>query len=71
VPKDGSLVELYESSDLPPIHAFWRITRIRDAERRRWVPTGFWADPVTRKALDVEPIGFRRPEGFASPDAIR
>lgn len=67
-PQDGTLVELrFEDRS---VHALWRITRVRDPGQRRWVPTGYWADPITREHVSGEPLGWRMPAGFAQPGMV-
>lgn len=72
-PRDGTLIEYKvhpEDADASAGHARWRMTRQRDASNRRWVPVGFWSDPITREGLRAEPAVWRMPEGYAMPGMV-
>ena len=64
-PRDGAIIKV--SSGAMEQNACWRITRVRNAEKRCWDVTGWWIDPITRQKLGFEPEGWRPAEGFLAP----
>lgn len=40
------------------IDAMWRPTRRYDASQNQWVEDGYWADPIMRRKLPFEPLGW-------------
>jgi hypothetical protein len=70
-PRDGTLIEYRGAGDIAAVHyARFRITRERDHEARRWKVVGYWADPVTREKVLVEPMIWRMPEGYLQPGMV-
>ena len=67
--QDGSLLE-GKTADGTELLMIWRRTSRYDAAKMRWVPVGFWSSHLTRAPLEVEPISWRRPEGFSTPGQI-
>lgn len=61
-PRDGAVLEVKMDPDDPDdraVMAIWRSTTVYDKEMRRWRRIGYWADPITKRQLDGEPIVFR------------
>jgi hypothetical protein len=61
-PRDGTVLQVKTDPDDPDdraIFAIWRSTTMFDREMRRWKRVGYWADPITKRQLDGEPIVFR------------
>lgn len=67
-PRDSTLVQILVGKR--DFVAKWHITRQRDAALRRWVPVGYWADPVTRERLPGEPDGWRMLDGYLTPGMV-
>lgn len=40
------------------VDALWRTTRRYDNEIRGWVDSGYWADPIMRRKLPFDPLGW-------------
>ena len=61
-PKDGTVLQIKTDPDDPDdraVFAIWRSTTMFDKAERRWRRIGYWADPITKRQLDGEPIVFR------------
>lgn len=61
-PRDGSMIQVKMDPDAPDEaahYAVWRSTTMFDKELRKWRRIGYWADPVTKRQLDGEPIVWR------------
>ena len=70
-PVDGTIIECKaDPDDAAFVLARWYGTRVRDQENRRWVPAGWWVDPVTKGRLEIEPFCWRMMEGFVAPGMV-
>lgn len=53
------------------VDAMWRKTRHYDNEIRGWVDSGYWADPIMRRKLPFEPLGWMLAPGQPkAPSAV-
>jgi hypothetical protein len=68
-PQDGTMIEL-KTQDGTIQMAIWRRTSRYDAAKSRWVPVGFWSNPMNREPLKIEAVEWRMPAGFAMPGAV-
>ena len=61
--QEGTVILKREGGNnvLKEVEATWRTTRRFDAEKRKWVPSGFWAVPYTRLRVGFEPVAWRLP----------
>jgi hypothetical protein len=61
-PRDGSMLQVKTDPDAPDeqaVYAIWRSTTMYDKELRKWRRIGYWADPITKRQIDGEPIVYR------------
>ena len=53
------------------VEAQWRKTRAYLAEENRWGDTGYWADPIMRRRLPFEPLGWMlAPQQSKAPSSV-
>lgn len=52
------------ASDAAGALCYWRTTRFRDPETRRWQPRSYWARLLNRQRIDFEPVAWKEANGI-------